>query len=300
MITSPNTNYVPESHIFEDEDLRPRADGRFGLVDCFQWPQIYELQHAYAVCIPRQDTLPSLKVVWYTPTSNDFEVLPGSKSAVGTLRQEKITSFEELLQVLRSRGHHIRKRCDVLKARMRTAEHDVTRLCHHPLVFRDLVAFVAQLQRTLLDIHALLDYHEILHPLLVTPPTRPVTANPTWMGCFTKDTQVCESLFFAGVPVWLVRNKAFISPTMNIIRPVRLTYPDDIVKAMFTENGVAKPFPVIYRGPAGFNRHMNSHRQYEGNLTEEPGPVASSSQLPSRSGKQPTKSRLGLHRNRPP
>ena len=76
---------------------------------------------------------------------------------------------------------------------------------------------------------------------------------------------------------------------MNIICPVRLTYPDDIVKAMFMENGVAKPFPIIYHGPAGFNRHMNSCCQYEGNLTEEPGPVVSSSQLLSHSGKQPTK-----------
>jgi len=103
---------------------------------------------------------------------------------------------------------------------MRSAEHEVARLCRHPLVFRDLVAFIAQLQCTLLDIHALLDYHEILKPLLVTPPFKPVAANPTWVGCFTKDTQVCEALFFAGVPVWLVRSEVLIPPTMNIIHPV--------------------------------------------------------------------------------
>ena len=36
VITSPNVNYVPQAYIFEDEDLHVRADGRFGLVDCFQ------------------------------------------------------------------------------------------------------------------------------------------------------------------------------------------------------------------------------------------------------------------------
>ncbi|KAI6106467.1 hypothetical protein EDD16DRAFT_1462682, partial [Pisolithus croceorrhizus] len=113
------------------------------------------------------------------------------------------------------------------------------------LVFRDLVVFVAQLQRTLLDIYAVLQYVEILYPLLNTLPSHPVLTNPNWMGCFTNNTQVCKVLYFAGVPVWLVHREEFIPPTMNIVQPVRLTYPDRIVKAVYTENGVAKPFPAI-------------------------------------------------------
>ncbi|KAI6012369.1 hypothetical protein EDC04DRAFT_2540084, partial [Pisolithus marmoratus] len=113
------------------------------------------------------------------------------------------------------------------------------------LVFQDLVAFVMQLQRTLLDIHTLLDYVEILYPLLASPPSKPMHANPTWLGCFTRNTEVCESLYFAGVPVWLVRDEEFIPLTMNIIHPVRLTFPDNIVRAMYLESGVSKPFPSI-------------------------------------------------------
>ena len=110
-------------------------------------------------------------------------------------------------------------------------------------MFRDLVIFVAQLQRTLLDIHALLDYIEILYPLLViSPPAKPLPVNQTWMGCFTKNTETCDGLYYAGVPVWLIRNDAFIPPTMNIVCPVRLTFPEDIVRAMYSENGIAKPF----------------------------------------------------------
>ncbi|KIM59034.1 hypothetical protein SCLCIDRAFT_81300, partial [Scleroderma citrinum Foug A] len=78
------------------------------------------------------------------------------------------------------------------------------------LVFRDLVIFIAQVQCTLLDIHTLLNYIKILHPLLTSPPSKPVCANPTWMGCFTKETQICESFYFAGVPVWLVCHQEFI------------------------------------------------------------------------------------------
>ncbi|KAI6009556.1 hypothetical protein F5J12DRAFT_685883, partial [Pisolithus orientalis] len=103
----------------------------------------------------------------------------------------------------------------------------------------------AQLQHKLLDIYALLKYIEILYLLLSSPCSKPVCANPTWMGCFTKDTATCEALYFIGVPVWLMHTKAYISPDMNIKEPVELTCPEDIVKAMYSEKGVAKPFPSI-------------------------------------------------------
>ncbi|KAF8433959.1 hypothetical protein L210DRAFT_872483, partial [Boletus edulis BED1] len=49
--TSPNMSYVPEPHN-EEEELHARADGRFGAVDCFQWPQLHCKEYEYAVCIP--------------------------------------------------------------------------------------------------------------------------------------------------------------------------------------------------------------------------------------------------------
>ena len=147
-------------------------------------------------------------------------------------------------------------------------------LRHHPFVFRDLVVFVAQVQRTLLDIHALLDYTKILYPLLISPPSKPVRVNPTWMGCFTKDTRICEIFYFAGVPVWLVRHEDLIPQTMNIIHPVQLTFPENIVRVMYSENGVVKSFPVIYRGPSGIYRHYHTRLPYEGTIAEKPEPIA--------------------------
>ncbi|KAI6008519.1 hypothetical protein EDC04DRAFT_2537005, partial [Pisolithus marmoratus] len=113
------------------------------------------------------------------------------------------------------------------------------------LLFRDLVIFIVQFQCKLLDIYASLDYIEFVHPLLRSPPSHPPHINGNWMGCFTKNTEVCEALYFAGVPVWLVHTKAYISLTMNVVCSVHLTYPDGIVRVMYMENGVAKPFPSI-------------------------------------------------------
>ncbi|KAI6111087.1 hypothetical protein F5141DRAFT_1063462 [Pisolithus sp. B1] len=92
-----------------------------------------------------------------------------------------------------------------------------------------------------------------------------------------------------GVPVWLVHREEFIPPTMNVVWPVHLTYPNDVVKVMYMENGVVKPFPAIYCGPCGTLCHFHIHHSYQGNLTEAPTPTAagSSSLHPSSSsGKQ--------------
>ncbi|KAI5998473.1 hypothetical protein EDC04DRAFT_2545920, partial [Pisolithus marmoratus] len=96
-----------------------------------------------------------------------------------------------------------------------------------------------------LDIYVVLEYIEILHLLLNNLPSQPILANPTWMGCFTNTMHICEALYVTGVPVLLVWREEFIFLTMNIIQHVCLTYPDSAVKAVYTENGVAKPFPAI-------------------------------------------------------
>ncbi|KAL4063384.1 hypothetical protein V8B97DRAFT_2026428 [Scleroderma yunnanense] len=82
-----NINYVPEPHIFDDQEHCPHADGHFGLVDCFQWPQTYERDYAYAICIPQKDSILSLKITWYMPTANDFIIPTDSKFTVGMLQK---------------------------------------------------------------------------------------------------------------------------------------------------------------------------------------------------------------------
>ena len=196
MITSPNVDFVPELHIFGDEDLQSHADGHFRLVDCFQWPQLYNREYQYSVCIPRKDSVPSLAIAWHDVTRDDFIIPTGSTSVVGMLRDTIVKEFKHLLQLLHGRRHLLQGQTaamEILSTWTSSAQHEVKCLQHHPLVFRDLVVFIAQVQHTLLDIHALLDYIKILHPLLTSPPSKPVRMNPTWMGCFTKETQICES-----------------------------------------------------------------------------------------------------------
>ncbi|KAI6111080.1 hypothetical protein F5141DRAFT_1214577 [Pisolithus sp. B1] len=104
VITSPNIGFVPEPHIFEEEDLQPCADSHFRLVDCFQWPQLHNKDFEYLVCIPQKDSLPSLDIAWYMPTPEDFIIPTGAKFAIGMLQDTLVKQFKQLYQFLH--GHH--------------------------------------------------------------------------------------------------------------------------------------------------------------------------------------------------
>ncbi|KIM56400.1 hypothetical protein SCLCIDRAFT_29629 [Scleroderma citrinum Foug A] len=77
VITSPNVDFVLEPHF---EELHPRTNSRFSLIDCFQWPQIYEREYDHSVCIPHKDSLPSLAIAWYDlMTTSSFQLALSSQ-----------------------------------------------------------------------------------------------------------------------------------------------------------------------------------------------------------------------------
>ncbi|OAX32969.1 hypothetical protein K503DRAFT_804770 [Rhizopogon vinicolor AM-OR11-026] len=90
VITTPNMDFVPEFHHFKDEDLQVRVDGRFSVINCFQWPQGYDQIFPYAACIPHKESFPfphPLHWVWFTPNQDDFIPIPSDSFPVGTLAQ---------------------------------------------------------------------------------------------------------------------------------------------------------------------------------------------------------------------
>ena len=173
--TSPNMSFVPEPHL-DDEELRARADGCFGLADCFQWPQVYCREFEYAICIPRREHHPApdpLTWAWYTPTLEDFVALPTAAFAVGKLKQEKAVGIATLYQNASTRYAAWKKtrgdKKDIAAKMVQSLKHTVVLLLQHPLTFRDVVAFVAEAQRTFLDIYAFLDFVKVLMPHLTFP-----------------------------------------------------------------------------------------------------------------------------------
>ena len=95
-VTSFNVDYVPQAYIFKDEDLHDQADGHFGLMDCFQWPQVYTRDYSHSVCIPWKDSLASHTIAWYMPTPDDFITPVGSSSIMGLLLESQVNLFDQL------------------------------------------------------------------------------------------------------------------------------------------------------------------------------------------------------------
>ncbi|KAF9235690.1 hypothetical protein BU15DRAFT_77715, partial [Melanogaster broomeanus] len=301
VITSPNADWIPEPHCFENEELRARADGRFGYQDCFQWPQAYSERFEYAICIPNPLKIKAAeedpsKIVWefWTPTEEDFDLLdPNSPFPVGSLNR---TAYYHLHQLYHHRKLIIEEwkakregKKDIVTAMQLHARHLLNMLKHHPLTFPDVVLYVAELQRSLLDINGHMYYvKKAQFPL--TYPDFHQRVDPLVMGCFTHDITTCERLFRAGIPVWLVRSPQFIPADMNILNIVDVTRPDHIVQKNFVHNNVVTVFPTLHLGPGGSDRHANTRRTFRAKLIDpadaasadivpQQGPATSSSQV---------------------
>ena len=144
--------FVPEPHNSEEE-LRVRADGRFGTADCFQWPQLYDEEFRYAVCILRGEDHPPpdpLSWAWYRPSRDDFEALPHAAFLVGTLKEEKAAGIASLYHIASTHYEDWKKRVfrgdkqDFASRLLKSLKHNVTLLLQHPLTFRDVIVFVGE------------------------------------------------------------------------------------------------------------------------------------------------------------
>jgi hypothetical protein len=283
VITTPNMPFVPKFHHFEEENVQARADGRFGVVDCFQWPQAYDNIFCNSVCILRKEAYPfphPLHWAWYTPEQKDFKTIPGNSFPVGTLASDKVEGLESLLKLVEKRVQDWRAnrqgKKDVIVNRVVSLRHGISRLKKHPLTFRDLLIFVTDAQRLFLEIHSFMDWVLIAQPR-ISSGDGTVIVNSEWMGAFTHDSDMCNKLHMAGVPVWYVRTMAYIPANMRVHKPVLITHPDDIVISMYAEGNRIRPYDIIYRGQGGHQRQLHVRRLYGGTTFINPDVTVPSS-----------------------
>ncbi|KAG2340031.1 hypothetical protein BDR05DRAFT_1002800, partial [Suillus weaverae] len=171
VITTPNMPFVPKFHHFKEENVQARADGRFGIIDCFQWPQAYDNIFCNSVCILRKEAYPfphPLHWAWYTPEQKDFKTIPGNSFPVGTLASDKVEGLESLLKLVEKcvqdwRANRQGKK-DVIVNRVVSLRHGISHLKKHPLTFRDLLIFVTDAQCLFLEIHSFMDWVLIAQP----------------------------------------------------------------------------------------------------------------------------------------
>ena len=74
--------------------------------------------------------------------------------------------------------------------------------------------------------------------------------------------------------MWLVHHKDYILSMMNIVKPVQLMFPNDIIKADYSENGQVDPFHSLFHGPDDPLCQWHTWRYYQGTFGDAPEPVA--------------------------
>lgn len=282
VITSPNVDWVPLFD-FESRPLRARQDGRFGLEDPFQHPQVLSIKHTWSPCILRKplrdadlDKHP-MRALWWTPMQADYRLEQGS--CVGNLGRLKSNALDPLcklekdvlirLHTFQELPHGGNKVANTYGTVIRST---LVRLQECPMSFRDVVGQVAEFQRLLLDLIAILDFLCVYEPRLSIPvskfqapdraPNMCLTASNI-MGCFTNDPEAANKCLLALIPVWLIRDEAAVPNTTKIKQVDCYRVPSEriVVEDWKDEvSGVLQPFPTLHEGCSGVARHLAVRR----------------------------------------
>ncbi|KIJ06632.1 hypothetical protein PAXINDRAFT_20175 [Paxillus involutus ATCC 200175] len=268
VITSPNAPSIPRPFVYENEPVQCRADDRYGYVDIYQWPQMFCEEYPWGVAYPVKgmywETDP-LARLWWTPTYADFVPLADTTLVIGFLSQEKHNELNKVQDVVKNRYMLYKKSKvpehnphDQGKQIMLIMRNNYNHLDHFPLTWRDIITAVAEFQHSVMECFAYFDYHHMILPSVQTPVFPYPEYNPYWLGAFTCDPGVAETLFRAGVPVWLIRHEDTVTANMAKVVPRE----PEVVLAMFTNpvKHFTRPFPVRYVGPSNYERSLACHR----------------------------------------
>ncbi|KAG2068986.1 hypothetical protein BDR04DRAFT_1157237 [Suillus decipiens] len=284
IITMLNMDFIPVFHHFEEENVQARADGHFSPIDCFQWPQAYNHIFCNSTCIPRKEAFPSphpLHWAWFTPTQEDFKPIPGNSFPVGTLTMDKVEGLDSLRKLAEKRVQDWRAnrqgKNDAVVSHILSLRHGISWLKTHPLTFHNLLMFMTDAQWLFLEIYSFMDWILLAQPH-ITASDRTAIVNSEWMGAFMHNSDMCNKLYIAGIPVWYIRTMAYIPLNMTVKQPVLLTRPDQIILAV----------------PGGHNRQLHVRCLYGGTTFRDPepgplsGPLSSSLSAPSSSTAGPS------------
>jgi hypothetical protein len=250
IITTPNRNVIVEPALGGDRSLFLRSNLRFGDDDPLQWPQLYLRNRPYLPCIPSRPPMNDpLIVMWRFPDRENFVAVEGGvlegvgKLERGFFLELQRQSFDLLA---RARNKKYEKHVVVLQI-IPVLEHLLHRVEFIATNLRQMQLGVRETQRAFLELKAVLDYEEIYYPLIKGGNPQPfqcphITANV--VGAFTADLTVCDGLFRAGIPVWLLRPFSELH-SIRVRKLVPLQSAGDLIPI---DAAIRPTHPTIYRG----------------------------------------------------
>lgn len=264
-VVSPNAGYVPLFQPWVPE-LQARADGRYGLEDFTQHPQLLHPSFHFLACVPRRP------IKQKTPDD------PFGPFFYCTLKADDLHKHDGPLDVTQPRVPFLKKLKEakddieetVVKYQKRVkgllAENE-----NNPLFFTDTrplrfllfylrmtyvrlggwrqsfyqaVRLFSDFQKSALGIRAFTEFEVLRHDVLFAIEDTPFPqANERFMGLFVMDLNAVERYTRMGLPVWHIRRFHDIQAHHIIGLQVKWTLPLDVVTAQSSP-----PYPSLGAG----------------------------------------------------
>lgn len=244
-VTALNVPWVPWP-VVGHVAISLRSDGRFGVEDPLNWPQLYSPSRPHLAFIPKRPThQASCAPIWTTPTPTDFLQANDDPSgqAYGYLSSRKLlllrTSVEELDYIIHG------FLCDTPAPqtqyveeilRLQAATRNALALFAVPSSFRNIVSLAGRLHRCFAECLAYMRWHFVTQRVAPSSRVReavelePGIDGLGVMGAFCTDQSIAQQLYAAGVPVWYVQVRHMVGNIQIEGRqPVHFTKPTDVV-----------------------------------------------------------------------
>lgn len=215
-VTALNVPWVPQL-VVGAVNISLRSDGRFGVEDPHNWPQLYSPLRPHLPFIPK---CPNYQAVcaslWLTPTPHDFLRANDDPSgeAYGYLSSRKLRDLRLIVEDLDGMVAIFQRLSPALQThiidellRLHAATRNALALFAVPSSFRNIVSLCGRLHRCWVECWALMRWYHATQRL---PPSSHVRANVPLeqgiegcgvMGAFCTDQSVAQQLYAAGVPV---------------------------------------------------------------------------------------------------
>ncbi|RXW13031.1 hypothetical protein EST38_g12823 [Candolleomyces aberdarensis] len=208
LISSPNMYTIPQPPI-GIRHVRARANGKYGLDDRMQHPQVVCKGFEWIGCIPQPCR--ELQLLWWTPRLEDTKLVTGTwfqtdcrilkEEHVDALRGQATICFEIAFKALE------RLRSATLLSSMVAHTQQCLERLTYGLPYRDLLLTVGDIQRACLDIRGLSTYIMTFWPRTI--PTsmealKTYDVDGSLMGCFTHSREEAQFLHRIGIPVWWI------------------------------------------------------------------------------------------------
>ncbi|KAJ6454897.1 hypothetical protein C8R47DRAFT_1328794 [Mycena vitilis] len=261
-LVTTHLNYIPELPLTLEHDVFLRQDLRYGPDDYTQWPQQYNHTFCHLANIRTKDAAKSyMNIMWWDPVPEDFCSKADGRTItqeLGRLAEARLRALSravyELLLDYRSYVADVAEKTlpAPLKPLMTSLVAAMERLQALPNTYERTVLAVRNVQRTFLEIDAILEYMRMYKPYMEDPLSK-ATRPAALIGAYTTDSGVAQQLHRADIPYWYIR-PASLFRDENILElvhprpPTRLelrAHPDHTTLCRSTNN-TAKKIAAIH------------------------------------------------------